>query len=339
MLGGTSLDRIAILGMGPIGISIGLGLKRVELKETEIVGVDGDRTALSKASKLGAFDRTTADLRSAVKGAQLVVLDTAGTTNHEVIEVIGPALDRGCVVTDTSGAKTHAIALAEAHLGAGTGFVGGHPLTRRPLDSVESADASIFEGIDYCVIPAASADVEAVGTVVGMVETLGARPFFMDASEHDSFDAAVTQLPALLSRALVNATTSSKSWREMSRLAGSEFGQVALLASDDPKDSAADCLGNREALAHWVDQVIAVLYSYRNDIKSGSDDLGVSFVRAWEEWTRWNEGTVEERKRADIPSAGETIASMFFGKRLVERQRQIRKAGNRAPWEYPGRKR
>jgi hypothetical protein len=88
---------------------------------------------------------------------------------------------------------------------------------------------------------------------------------------------------------------------------------------------------------HWVDQLIAILSSYRNDIDSGSDDLGISFVRAWEEWTKWNDGSAQTRDEADILSAGETMASMFFGKRLVKRQRQIRKAGNLEPCEYPGR--
>ena len=330
------MDRIAILGMGPVGVSIGLALQRAGLADTETVGWDGDRAALSTASKLGAIDSQHRSPRSAVDGAQLVVIDATVPETETLLQAVGPVLDPGCVVTDTGTSKAHIAELASKHLADGAIYIGSRPLLSQRPSTLDEATASLFEGVEYCIIAGESADGEAVGTVVGMVETLGARPLFIDAGEHDSYEAAVATLPAVLSYALVNATSSSPAWRETSRFAGEEYGQLAKLAALDPADSAAACLANRDALLHWIDQAISVLYSYRKDIDSGSENLAVSFIRAWEEREKWEAGALEDREGPRAPSVGETVQGMFLGRRLAERQRQIRDATKRAPGEYQG---
>jgi len=330
------MDRIAILGMGPVGMSIGLGLRRTGLQKTEIVGTDGDRRRLSKASRMEAVDRTASSLKSAVAGAGLVVLDVPLSDTGEVLEAVGQSLDRGCVVTDTGAVKSPVFKMAEVCLPDWASFVGGHPLPSRPLRVQEDADPSAFEGTDYCVVPAKNAGPEAVRTVVGMVEALGARPFFLNPSEHDAWVAAVTNLPALVSRVLINTTTSSASWRDMSRLAASEFADVSRPSSYDPEDAAADCLANRDALLHWIDRFVDEMSTFREKLNAESRDLADSFVHAWEEWSRWDAGAVEEGSPAEIQSAAETMAGMVVGRRLVGKYRQIRDVGRREQRERPG---
>ena len=330
------MDRIAILGMGPVGVSIGLGLRRAGLQETEIVGVDGDRRRLSKASRMEAVDRTTGSLKSAVAGAGLVVLDVPLSDTRDVLEAVGPGLDRGCVVTDTGTVKAPVMKMAEACLPDWASFVGGHPLPSRPLRDQEDAAPSVFEDTDYCVVPAETAEPDAVRTVVGMVEALGARPFFLDPSEHDAWVAAAMNLPALVSRVLMNATTTSASWRDMSRLAASEFADVSRPSSYDPEDAAAECLANRDALLHWIDRFVDEVSSFREKLNEGNRDLADSFVHAWEEWSRWNAGAADEDSPAEIQTAAETMAGMVVGRRLVGKYRQIRDAGRREPRNRSG---
>ena len=95
------MDRITIITAGPLGLSIGLGLKRADLQNTEVVGTSGDRGLLTKGKKMGAFDRTSNNLKSALKGAQLVILDAPAGETRELMEAIGPTLEQDCVITDT----------------------------------------------------------------------------------------------------------------------------------------------------------------------------------------------------------------------------------------------
>lgn len=328
------MDRITILGMGPIGASIGLALKQAGLTDTEVVGTDSDRKALSHASRIGAVDRVTGNIRSALNAAQLVILDMPLADIKDVLEAIGPILAEGCVVTDTGIAKVQVMEWARSYLPPGTSFVGGRPLPRQAVTTLDDADAALFAGTEYCVIPAESAPPEAVKTVVGLVEKLGARPLFLDAHEHDSYTAAVTVLPLVLSSALVNTTAGSASWREVSRVAGPEFQEASRLAAGDPRDIASACLGHRDALVYWLDRMIAELHSVREQIKQGDDDLLDTFIRAFEERAKWQAGAVVEEAGSELPSSSQTMAGLVFGGRLVERYRQITSASQRPQWKY-----
>ena len=332
-------ERITIIGMGPIGASIGLGLKRAGLKNTEVVGTDGNRGALNQAYKMGALDLAIGNLRSALNGARLVILDTPLSETREFLEEIGHSLDKSCVVTDTMPAKVQVMEWAQSYLPPGTSFVGGHPLTKKTVTRLDEANDALLNGIYYCVIPAASADPEAVRTVVGMVEALHAKPLFLDAHEHDSYTSAMAHLPQLLACALVNATADSPSWKEMHRLAGSEFREASQMASNDPEESASALCSSPEYLVHWLDQLIAQLNSYRDLVKGESDgQLLEALIHSWEERARWQMDAVTQESESEVARATQSMTGIFVGRRLVERSRQIGNLDKRAPWQYPRRK-
>ena len=326
------MDRITILGLGPIGVSIGLALKRAGLKDTEILA---HTAAMSRASEMGAIDVASGNLRSAMKDAQLVIMDTPLAETRELLEAIGPILEEGCVVTDTGSVKVQVIEWAES---SGTSFVGGRPLPSRSVTNAEDADASLFDGTRYCLVSSESTNTEALRTVVGMVEILGAKPLFLDAHEYDSYAAAVVHMPLVLSSALVSSTTSSASWVEMFRLAKSEFEEVSKLADLDPRDNAAACRANPEALIHWLDQVIAELHVYRDEVERGGDELEEKFIDAWEERAKWEaDAVVEEGRGASLPSSATSMGGVFLGKRIIDRTQRIWDLTKRPKWKYPKR--
>ena len=332
------MDRITIVGMGPIGASIGLALKRARLPDLEIVGSSGNRKALSTAAKIGAVDSTSGNLRSAVEGADLVILDSHVTETKELLEAIGPILEDGCIVTDTAATKVQVLEWAEQHLPDRVSFVGGRPLPKELPAEVKDADPSIFEDTEYCIIPGRSADRGSVRTIVGLVEKLRAKPLFLDAHEHDSYAAAMTYLPIVMSSAFVTATAGSDGWKEMRRLAAAEFRDFSSLASNDPEDNRDSSMANPEALVHWLDQLITVLYGYRNQIKDKSDGLLDSFITAWEARAKWETGAEgdDDEGRSRIPTAGESMATFMVGGRLADRYREYtqRDKKKKSGWKY-----
>lgn len=324
--------------MGPLGASIGLALKKARLSNLEIVGTSGNRKALSAATKIGAVDSTTGNLRSAVESADLVILDSHLAETEDLLEAIGAIVPDGCVITDTTTTKVQVLEWADQHLPDHVSFVGGRPLPKELPTKVEDADPSIFEGTEYCIIPAKSAESGAIGTIVSLVERLRAKPLFLDAHEHDSYAAAMTYLPIVMSSAYVTATAGSEGWREMHRLAAAEFGDFSSLASNDPQDNRDASMANPEAMVHWLDQLIAVLYGYRNQIKDDGEGLIDSFIAAWEARARWESGVVGEEKesRVRMPSAGDTMATFMVGGRLADRYREYTQSDKKkkAGWKY-----
>ena len=317
------MERITIIGMSPIGASIGLALMRARLRNTEIIGTSVDRNALTTAAKMGAMDKAISNVRSAVEGAELIIIDTPLTETRDALELVGGTAPDECVVTDTGAAKVRVIEWAQEALPPKLSFVGGHPLPKNPLTSLDDASASALDGVDYCIIPSSNAEGEALRTVVGLVERVGAKPLFLDAKEHDSYAAAMTYLPIVLSSAFVTATTQAEGWREMHRLAASEFAEVSRYAGNDPLDSELASRASPEELVHWLDQMIATLYSYRNQIKEDSEDLLDAFIKAWEARARWEADAVVSSDAPGLPSASSSMASAFLGDRLAKRMREL----------------
>lgn len=324
--------------MGPIGVSIGLTLKKKNLSDIKIIGTSRNRESISHALKIGAIDKAEGNLKTATNKSQLVILDTPISETQEMMEALGSILTDECVVTDTGNSKVSSINWATQHLHDGINFVGGHPLIKKRMQTIEEADSTVFDGIDYCIIPSKSASKQSVETVVNIANLLGAKPFFLDPHEHDSYAAAMNYLPIILSSAFVTATSKCNSWREMHRLAASAFGEFSYLATNHPDDNSAMCIANTDSLLHWIDQMINELCTYRNNIKENSDSLLDSFVEAWIARNRWENNKVIQHQSTDMPSTGETMASAFVGKHLVERYRQMMGVDKKQKPESPSNK-
>ena len=107
------MDKIAIVGTGLIGTSLGLAIKQNMPKAATVVGTDRDRGNSSEAQKMGALDKVENSLRSAVEGADIVVVATPVATIRDVFDAISPYLAEGCLVTDTGSSKAEVMRWAE----------------------------------------------------------------------------------------------------------------------------------------------------------------------------------------------------------------------------------
>ena len=319
------MERITIIGMGPIGMSIGLGLKAAGLTDTEILGTSGDRKTLNYGKEIGAFDELSSNLRSALRGAKMVILDSTLGEARELMEAIGPILEEGCLVTDTGFAKVKMMEWATEYLPDNVEFVAGRPVSKEYMKTVEDATADAFDEGIYCIVTSRKTSQSAVKTVVGLAELLGAKPLFLDEHEHDSYTSAAFHLPVLLSSALVNSVSAGPAWREIARVGGGEFGLVAELASGDAEDNALACLSSPDTTIRWLDEAIEELTAYRAHIEAGGEELGRSFDKALDEWAKWKTDTVVTSDAPDLPSAGETMSGLFFGRHISKRFRDLTK--------------
>jgi prephenate dehydrogenase len=139
--------RVAILGVGLIGGSIGLAARR--RAGAEVSGYDPDEGVLARAVELGALDRSSGDVADAVRGADVVfVAAPVGALTRTVTEALA-GVGPDCVVSDVGSTKR---VLAEAS--ADERFIGGHPLAGAETAGVEHAREDLFEGAVWYLTPA-----------------------------------------------------------------------------------------------------------------------------------------------------------------------------------------
>ena len=207
------MQRVLIVGLGLIGGSVGLALRRWSeehkvdnRKPLEVVGFDPNLDHQRAAEKMGAVDRGAWDLAKAAREADVVVLAMPVAAMREAMTDLAPQLQPGTVVTDTGSTKAQVMAWARDVLPPGVHFVGGHPMAGK-TQSIEGAEADLFAGATWCIAPSVSASEEAVRTVLGLVAAAGAEPYFVDPHEHDAYVAGVSHLPFAISAALMNAVS------------------------------------------------------------------------------------------------------------------------------------
>src|SRR5436190_1974646 len=127
------MSKITVIGLGLVGNSIGMGLRRASTagQPIEVTGFDPDRASEEAAlRKHFSVDAIAPDLARAVRDAQLVIISTPISAAREVLAAINPFLSQGAVVTDTLSVKGPVMTWAGELLGSGVSFVGGHPLSK-----------------------------------------------------------------------------------------------------------------------------------------------------------------------------------------------------------------
>ena len=107
------MKRIAIIGLGLIGGSLALALKKATDGQVEIVGSSRSSETVARAKRRGAIDRPAGDLASAVKRADLVIIATPVMVTKDVLSSISKHLPPKCVVTDTGSTKVKVMQWAE----------------------------------------------------------------------------------------------------------------------------------------------------------------------------------------------------------------------------------
>jgi len=272
--------RVAIIGLGLIGGSIGLALKKADNADCEVVGYVRRPEAASLAVNMGMVDRVETSLEHTVRQAEIVIVATPVLTIKGILSQISGYLPHGCIVTDTASTKVQVMKWAEDLLPPTVDFIGGHPMAGKETYGMKAAEVDLFQGSVYCLTPAKKASSQVVDKVVNMVKKLGAVPFFIDAQEHDELVAGISHLPFLLSAALVTSTASEPTWEKMKKLAASGYRDVTRLASGSPEVNAQICLTNQQAILHWLDRYIDELQRYRHLVNLGDEKLKETLVEA-----------------------------------------------------------
>jgi prephenate dehydrogenase len=325
------MHKIAIIGLGQIGASIGLGL-RSKIKGIEITGHDIEPTTAGKARKIGAVDKISYSLPKSLEGASIVIICVPVEAVKQIFEEIATSLEEGTIVTDTSSTKIQVMQWAEEILPKTVDFIGGHPMAGVETPGIDGAEEGLFEGATYGIFPPVDVRPESIDAIVSLISILKAKPLFIDPVEHDSLVAGVSHLPIALSINLINATTQSPSWREMSRLAAGSFRDVSRLASGSVDMHHSIFSTNRDSILRWLDSFDIHLKEFRKAVEEGGDDLRDLLETAYQSRSDWLSGKVESDNSMDnVPTASENMLGMLGGDKLAQLSRKFDKDSKDKP--------
>ncbi|MDA8145526.1 MAG: prephenate dehydrogenase/arogenate dehydrogenase family protein [Thermaerobacter sp.] len=256
-------ERVAIVGVGLVGGSLGMALRRKGLCR-QVVGVDTSRKVLEQARAAGAIDAGGTDLARGLAGAELVVLAAPVAACLELLPRVAPLLAPGAVLTDVASTKGAILERAAAVLRPGQDFVGGHPMSGSEKSGLAGADPFLFQDAPYLLVPAPGCSPAGVAKVRSMAEGVGARPRVLEAAQHDRAVAAVSHLPHLTAAALVNAVAAGE--EDGLELAGGGLRDTTRVAGGDPALWREILATNAAAAGEALEGMMRELEAFRRDL-------------------------------------------------------------------------
>ncbi len=275
------IKRLAIIGVGLIGGSLALALKK-KASVQHIVGYSRDEAHLKKAVSLKIIDSYSLNIQELVQGCDMVLLAVPLGVMADMLQSIEPYLGQQTIVTDVGSAKATVDVAARQYLGDNyVNFVAAHPIAGTEKSGVEAGFAELFQQRRVILTPDKHTSVKAIDTVTSMWVNCGAKVETMSIQHHDEIFAATSHLPHMLAYSLVNCLADMDDKVEIFKYAAGGFRDISRIASSDPVMWRDICLHNKQALAMVLKNYATELADLSDKVNEGnSDELLDYFTRA-----------------------------------------------------------
>lgn len=285
------IGKLVICGVGLIGGSFALGLKRADAVG-QIVGIGRRREPLERALALGVIDEIATDWADALRDADLVLLAAPVGQMDAIMAAMAPHLQDGTVVTDAGSTKRDVVAAIRYHLGHRLAqVVPAHPIAGAEKSGVEAAFADLYVKRKVVLTPLPESRGEAVERVRAAWQACGATVVNMSPQEHDQVFAAVSHLPHLLAFGLVNDLAQRDNAELLFSHAASGFRDFTRIAGSHPEMWRDICVANRVALLAELDAYLDEMARLRAMLAAGDGPaLEAVFERARRARNAWAEG-------------------------------------------------
>lgn len=252
--------RIAVIGTGLVGASLGLALRGVDGVEA-VTGFDSDPAELLAARRRGAVTAEASSAADAASGADVVFLAVPVSAVAQVAKEVGPALAPGAILTDVASVKARVVEALQAAVPPLVHVIGGHPMAGSAETGAAHASADLFVGATYLLTPTTHTDPQAYQRLHGLVARLGASVLAVRPERHDLLVAVVSHLPQLSATTLMNlaAERARDEHAGLLLLAAGGFRDATRVAASNPQLWLDICAENRDA-------IVSVLDDYRERI-------------------------------------------------------------------------
>jgi prephenate dehydrogenase len=276
--------RIAVLGVGLIGGSIGLAA-REHVEDAEVVGFGRDQDRLRSALERGAIGQAAASVEEAVGGAELCFACAPVGALPDLVRAALDASGPDTLVTDVGSTKENIV--------RGTPdprFVGGHPIAGAETAGVEHARADLFQGAVWYLTPHEQSGGLLYERLHRFVADVGARPVAVDAATHDRLVAVFSHLPHVLANVLASQAAARLSEHsEALRQVGPSFRDMTRVAGANTAMWSDIYRANREA-------IVEEIRGFRRELDEVERRFGAGEVEDWNDRAR-------EDRRALLESA------------------------------------
>ncbi|MDL1900957.1 prephenate dehydrogenase/arogenate dehydrogenase family protein [Anaerolineae bacterium CFX9] len=335
----TAKISVSILGLGRLGTSFGLALKRCnERKDARqtfvITGYDTDPSRTAAAADRKAVDSIAKSAADAARDKDIVLIALPFGEVQGGFRAIAGSLRDGAVILDTTPYKAIAAGWAQKSLPPHAHLIGVTPVINVKYlfdgaDTPDYAQADYFDDGMLIIVPDAKSQPEAIELAADFAILIGAKAHFADPSEHDSWMTWMETLPLALSLSAFMSMESSSAWEDARQISNGNFGRLTHHLYDTTAADLRDLMWeNRAGLSRSIDaaiQKLDLLRSLLNETDAGA--LEEALERSAENYAKWlarrrdNTWTDMPDQRPRVPVGG-TFAGVLLGNYLSKKLRR-----------------
>ena len=262
--------KLAIIGVGLIGGSLGLCLKDKLGKDIYITGLCRTQKSMDLAMQLGAVDFASSDIEAIVGNADIVFLSPPVLQIVPMVEKILPFLKSGTILTDAGSTKKYIWEHLKKVLPPDIYYITGHPMTGRELSGVTAAKKDLFKNKAYVIVEDTGAPKEAHDKLMSVLKLTEANFTTLDIAKHDRCASIISHVPHVTAAALV--TLLNRAGDDLDsciKLIGGGFKDTTRIASSNADMWADICMTNSEAIASNLRDMQKILEEVINAIEKG----------------------------------------------------------------------
>ena len=250
-----TLNQITLIGVGLIGGSFVLDLKRQRLART-IIGIDTNPTNLDRALERRVIDRASSQITpAAIQNSNLVLIATPVASLPVICQALAPLLSPHTIISDVGSTKQSALAAFAQHLPQHyPRCVASHPIAGSDRSGALAAQFGLYQNKKLILCPHAQQDTGSLKTIAALWQSIGAQVHQMSAAEHDQIFAAVSHFPHLLAFAYVHQMLEHPQGAHYLNFAGSGFRDFTRIAASSPEMWRDIALANRDSLLQLISE-------------------------------------------------------------------------------------
>lgn len=261
--------KVAILGLGLIGGSLGLAFRSVRSENIHVTGYARRSETGELAISMGAVDSMATTPGQAVAEADFVFLCTPVLQMLPMAQAVLPHMKQGSVLTDAGSTKRWFGETLRPLLPAGVCYIGGHPMAGREKSGLEAAMPDLFTDRWFIFTPTADTSPIALAQLRCLIALTGAMTAVMDEKKHDQVTAVISHVPHVAAAALVHLLKKEMNRAETARFIGGGFRDTTRIAASDADMWADICVTNPENIATGLDEMSALLAEVSRLIRAG----------------------------------------------------------------------
>ena len=296
-------NQISVIGLGLIGSSISLAIKKNKIAN-KVIGYSRSNRTRKAANKLNLVDTVVNNLIKSVKGSDLIIICTPLSIYPKIIREIMPHLKKNSIVTDVGSAKSTTINEVSDLFGKCVEFIPAHPIAGTEQSGPYAGFPELFIG-RWCIItPLKNNKPSSVNKIKKLWKSLGSKVEIMSPERHDRVMAITSHLPHMIAYNIVStaANLESVTKQEIIKYSASGFRDFTRIASSDPVMWRDIFLKNKDAVLKMIGRFSKDLSALQKAVRwEDSETLYKIFSRT-------------RKVREKIISAGQDTDAVDFGR-------------------------